>query len=238
MQVKTKALVLSTLKYQDKSLIVRCYTQEMGIQSFFVRNAFTKSKSGLSIAYFQPLTLLEIGFDFKNKGGLEYFKEVRLSHPYQTICYDFSKSNIAIFLSEILSNSIREEQIEESLFTFLEASLLWLDTHDSIANFHLLFLVELTKFLGFYPDCTGMEKAYFNCIDGRFSNYYDVGAIEKQETILFRRLLQHSFLKDQRIFNGKERNVLVDVLMGYYELHLSDFRKPKSLDVLKEVFSN
>lgn len=238
MLVKTKALVLSTLKYQEKSLIVKCYTQEMGVQSFFVRNAFTKSKSGLSIAYFQPLTLLEVGFDFKNKGGLEYFKEVRLAQPYKTISYDFSKSSIAIFIAEILSNSIKEEQTEESLFLFLEAAMLWLDTHESIANFHLIFLVELTKYLGFYPDCSRMEKRYFNTIAGGFSDYFEVGAVEEQETLLFKRLLQHSFSKEQRIFNGRERNILVDLLLIYYDLHLSDFRKPKSLDVLKEVFSN
>lgn len=237
MFIKSKALVLSALKYQDKSLIVKCYTQEAGLQSFFVRNAFTKSKSGLSIAYFQPLTLLEIGFDFKNKGGLEYFKEVRLGHPYQTISYDFSKSSIAIFISEILSNAIREEQTENSLFLYLETALLWLDTEEMIANFHLIFLIELTKFLGFYPDCTAMEKEFFNCVEGRFSNVWEDGAIEKQETVLFKKLLQHSFSKDQRLFNGRERGILLEVLMKYYKLHLSDFRKPKSLEVLKELFS-
>lgn len=237
MYLKTKALVLNTLKYQDKSLIVRCYTQEKGILSFFVRNAFSKSKAGINIAYFQPLTLLEITMDFKDKQGLEYFKEVRLSQPYSSISHDFSKSTIVIFLSEILSNSLKEGQVEESLYTFLETALLWLDTQENIANFHLLFLMELTKYLGFYPDLTALDKTFFNSIEGRFSNSYDVGAFEENETRLFKKLLGHSFVADQRIFNSKERHVLLGLLMQYYQQHLHDFKKPKSFDVLKEVFA-
>jgi DNA repair protein RecO (recombination protein O) len=33
-------------------------------------------------------------------------------------------------------------------FDFLEAALLWLDNHDEI-NFHLILMLETTKYLGF-----------------------------------------------------------------------------------------
>lgn len=238
MQLKTKALVLSALKYQDKSLIVKCYTQELGIQSFFVRNAFSKKAKGLNSAYFQPLTLLEVTSDFKNKGGLAYFKEVRLAHAYRTLSVDFSKSSIALFIAEIIANVIREQETDPKLFLFLETALLWLDTHEQVANFHLLFLVDLSKFIGFYPDCTRMEKKYFNMLAGGFSDYFDEGCLEEDDTQLLKKLLGHSFSKDQQIFNGKERKRLLDIWMRYYELHSTEFRKPKSLEVLKEVFAN
>jgi DNA repair protein RecO (recombination protein O) len=57
MQVKTKAIVISSIKFQEKSLIVKCFTQSHGLKSYFVRDFVGKSNQ--KIAYFQ-LTILEI----------------------------------------------------------------------------------------------------------------------------------------------------------------------------------
>ena len=142
MQVKTKAIVISSIKFQEKSLIVKCFTQSDGLKSYFVRNAFSGSKSsrslGTKIAYFQPLTILEIEAVHKNKGTLENFKEIKISTPFQSIHSDIYKSTIVMFVSEILHHSIHEEEKNESLFSFLETALLWLDHHDEIANFNFI----------------------------------------------------------------------------------------------------
>ena len=81
MLVKTKAIVISALKYQEKSLIVKCFTETDGLKSYFVRDAFSNRKSNQKIAYFQPLTILEIEAVHKNKGTLENFKEIKLATP-------------------------------------------------------------------------------------------------------------------------------------------------------------
>ena len=152
MQVKTKAIVISSLKYQEKSLIVKCLTHSDGLKSYFVPNAFSTKKGNQKIAYFQPLSILEIEASHKNKGSLEHFKEIKLAHAYKNIPNDIIKSTIVLFLSEILHYSIHEEEKNESLFDFLESALLWLDAHDEMANFHLILMLEMTKFFGFYPD--------------------------------------------------------------------------------------
>jgi DNA repair protein RecO (recombination protein O) len=161
MFIKTKAIVLSALKYQEKSLIVKCYTLHHGIQSYFVPSAFSSKKANQRIAYFQPLNSLEIEATYKNKGTLEHFKEVKLAYVYQSICTDIVKSTVVLFLSEILHHSILEEEKNEKLFTFLETALLWLDAHEEAANFHLIVLLELTKHLGFYPDTTEIDFPFF-----------------------------------------------------------------------------
>lgn len=97
MIVKTKAIVLSSLKYQEKGLITKCYTQQEGVKTYFVPNAFSGKKSNQKIAYFQPLTLIEIEANHKNKGTLEHFKEIKLAFAYQTINNDVYKSTIVIF---------------------------------------------------------------------------------------------------------------------------------------------
>ncbi len=102
-------------------------------------------------AYFQPLSILEIEAVHKNKGTMENFKEIKIATPFQTLHSDIFKSTIVMFISEILHHSIHEEEKNEALFTFLETALHWLDNHDQIANFHLILMLEITKYLGFYP---------------------------------------------------------------------------------------
>ncbi|MEO4007105.1 MULTISPECIES: DNA repair protein RecO [unclassified Flavobacterium] len=236
MLVKTKAIVLSSIRFQEKSLIVKCFTQSDGLKSYFVQSAFSGKKSNQKIAYFQPLTLLEIEASHKNKGTLERFKEVKLATPYTSVNVDVVKSTIVIFISEMLHNCIREEEQNENLFAFLETALLWLDTHDEVANFHLMLLMEITKFLGFYPDVSNDEHAFFEMTEGMFVPFHGITCLTEHETLLFKKLKELKFDSNQKIFNGKERQILLKILLDYYAFHFDGFKKPRSLEVLKEVF--
>ncbi|WP_293875584.1 DNA repair protein RecO [Flavobacterium sp.] len=237
MLVKTKAIVLSSLKYQEKSLIVKCLTQSDGLKSYFVLNAFSAKKASQKIAYFQPLSILEIEASHKNKGTLEHFKEIKLAHAYQSISTNIVKSTIILFLSEIIHHSIREEEKNENLFLFLESALLWFDAHDDVANFHLILMLEMSKFLGFYPDITAIEFNFFDIKEGIFTNLTGTNCWNEHETAMFKKLLYLKFDSDQKIFAGTERQILLKMLLSYYTTHLDGFKKPKSLDVLKEVFA-
>ena len=237
MLVKTKAIVFSSLKYQEKSLIVKCFTLSDGLKSYFVQSAFSGRKNNQKIAYFQPLTILEIEAKHKNNGTLEHFKEIKLAHAYQTINTDIVKSTIIIFLSEILHHSIHEEEKNEDLFVFLESALLWLDTHNEASNFHLILLLEITKFLGFYPDISEMNYPYFETKEGVFTLFLGTSCLSEHETHLFKKLIDLKFDDNQKTFAGVERQILLKILLDYYAIHLDGFKKPKSLDVLKEVFS-
>jgi DNA repair protein RecO (recombination protein O) len=237
MQIKTKAIVISSLRYQERSLIVKCFTLSDGLKSYFVPNAFSAKKSSQKIAYFQPLTILEIEANHKNKGTLEHFKEIKLATAYHSISTDIIKSTIAIFVSEILHHSIHEEEKNEDLFIFLEAALLWLDTHDETANFHLILLIEITKFLGFYPDVSNIEGNYFDTLEGSFTPFLGINCLTEHETFLFKKLIGLKFDGNQKVFNAVERQILLKILLNYYQSHLHGFKKPKSLEVLREVFS-
>jgi DNA repair protein RecO (recombination protein O) len=237
MQVKTKAIVLSALKFQEKSLIVKLFTLSDGLKSYFVRDAFSGRKGNHKIAYFQPLTLLEIEAVHKNKGTLENFKEIKISHPYATIASDISKSTMVMFLSEMLHHSIHEEEANPDFFSFLETAFLWLDTNNQIANFHLILLMEATKFLGFYPENSNPDYAFFEMREGIFVLFETVTCLNNSNSYLLKKLLELRFDSTQVLFNSKERQELLKIIIDYYALHLDGFRKPKSLEVLMEVFS-
>lgn len=237
MQIKTQAIVLSAIKFQEKSLIVKCFTQSDGLKSYFIPSAFSSKKSNQKIAYFQPLNILEIEANHKNKGTLEHFKEVKLAYTYQNIHIDIVKSSMVLFLSEVLHNSIFEEEKNEDLFAYIETSLMWLDTHDTISNFHLIFLLQLTKFLGFYPQMQETEATYFEMIDGVFSPFQGTSCLNEYETQLLKKLIQLRFEDTHKNFHKEERQVLLKIILEYYSIHLQGFKKPNSLEVLKEIFS-
>jgi len=237
MLVKTKAIVISSLKYQEKSLIVKCFTLSDGLKSYFVRDAFSSRKSSQKIAYFQPLTILEIEAMHKNKGTLEHLREIKIASPYKSIHSDVLKSTIAMFISEILHHSIHEEEKNEALFEFLETALQWFDHHDETVNFHLIMLLETSKYLGFYPDISDMQATYFEMTEGVFTNFHAISSLNEHETQLFRKLIGLRFDSDRKTFHVSERQALLKILIDYYSFHLDGFKRPKSLEVLKEVFS-
>ena len=237
MQQKTKAIVISSLKYADTSLIVNCYTEECGIRSYLLKGILTSKRGKLKKAFFQPLTQLEIEAIHNNKGHLNSIKEARILHPYKTLHTDIIKQSISLFLSEILNSSLKEEEANKNLYQFLETTFIWLDTNDKIANFHLLFLIHLTKYLGFYPDIN-FDMPYFDLIEGKFtqkpsSNYF----IQSPLIIQFKTLLGTNFdVLPNVSLTSLQRQEILEFLIQYISLHLQTFRTPKSLLILQELF--
>ncbi len=237
--IKTKAIVLSSLKYGDTSLIVRCFTLEDGLRSYLLRGILNSKKGKIKSAYFQPLTQLNIEANHNNKGNLNSIREVHIVNPYKNIYTTIFKQTIVLFLSEILSSTIQEEEANEGLFSFLETSFIWLDTNDKTANFHLLFLLNLTKFLGFYPDISNINSNYFNLIEGNFmESTTEKEVVFGDNLVQFKKLLGTNFDSIESIkFNQQERQQVLQIIIRYFELHLDGFRRPKSLKVLETVFN-
>lgn len=236
--VTTKAIVFNAIKYSDSSLIVKCFTFEDGLRSYLIRGILKSKKGKLKTAYFQPLSQLELVVNHKNNTTLNSIREARVYHPYNTIHTSIIKQTILLFLSEVLSSIIQEEEQNQSLYTYLETALIWFDTHDENANFHLVFLLNLTRFLGFYPDTSNSDDAVFNLMEGSFTNStYDKLILKNEKLNLFKRVLGINFdTINQVFFSKKERQIVLRIIIHYFELHLEGFRKPKSLDILETVF--
>lgn len=236
MLIKTKAVVLNAFRYQEKSLIVKCFTKDFGLKTYFVKNAFSKRNKNFNSAYFQPLNQLHIEAFHKEKGTMEYLREIKLTYAYQSIPFDFYKNSIGIFLAEILSNSIKVEQSDSTLYLFIETALVWLDEHDFNADFHLWFLLNLSKYLGFFPDTSNKTAVFFNPIEGCYTDVNTPDCYTKYESHLFRKLCAISIQNSELRFTNEERRVVLKLLLTYYDLHLVGFKKVKSLEILPELF--
>ena len=237
---KTKAIVLSKIKYSDYDLIVKCYSENYGVIKFLLKGVLRNKKGKLKAAYFQNLSQLQLEVSVKPNRDLQYVKEVKPHVIYTTLQTDIIKSTIAMFLAEILSNVLHEEESNESLYSFLETTLQWLDTGHEHVNFHLLFLLKLTKYLGFYPDIQESYKPYFNLRAGKFEDQpSDLYSISGENLVLLKQLLGTGFdaLSSIKI-NSTQRQFLLNQILSYFELHLDSFKKPKSLEVFHQVFTN
>lgn len=242
--VKTRAIVLHTIKYGDSSLVVKMFTEDAGMQSFMVKGVYGK-KSKMKAAMFQNMTLLEIVADVGND-SLGFVKELSLSHCYKTIPFDIKKTTILIFISELLSKSISESETDTELFNFIYDSMIWLDeATSSYANFPLFFSMQLSKYLGFFPNIdTYSEGLCFDLLGGNFKRWNnDIYQIDAELSKIFFLISRLSLLKDTytdsaatRLYDLNSRRKLLDAIVTYYKLHADNVREIKSVEVLREVF--
>lgn len=239
MLVTTNAIVLSKLKYNDNDLIVKCYTQQLGVISIILRGVLKSKKGNSKVAYFQLLSQLQLVVDYKNNRTLHTVKETKLSYIYSSLHSNVLKSSIVMFLAEVLSNALREEEQNETLFSYIETTLQWLDTNSEYSNFHLFFLLNLTKYLGFYPQVSNIDADFFNLSDGKFENKkLDKYSISGENLILLKQLLGITFDDLSLVkINAKQRQSFLSMILLYFELHLGSFKTPKSLQIFNQVFS-
>ncbi|TRO67274.1 DNA repair protein RecO [Christiangramia sabulilitoris] len=238
MLIQTKAIIISALKYAEADLIVKAYTLSDGLCTYMLKGVLKSKKGKFKASMFQSLTQLDIVANHRGGGKMEYLKEARVIGNYQTLHTHPVKQAMSMFLAEMLRNTIQEEESNEPLFQYLEYSLGVLDTSERIANFHLLFLLNLTRYLGFQPETEWRDLPVFNLLDGVFqeisTNDY---CIEGKNVDLLKSLLGTDFDALANIkLNQTSRNDFLNMLLLYYSLHIEGFRKPKSLSVLNEIF--
>jgi DNA repair protein RecO (recombination protein O) len=239
---KMTGIVLHSLKYNDSSRIVDIYTDLHGRGSFIV--AVPKSrKAAVKPAIFQPLAIIDFEADVRPGGGLTRVRDAKVNVPFGSIPYDPVKSAIAMFVAEFLYRTLREEEENVPLFTFLIYSLTWLDEcAGRFANFHLVMLMRMSRFLGFYPnldsysdgDLFDLQSATFVSSAPLTHSFY----IDANETRALRQLMRLNY-DTMSLFamNRSQRARCLSIIMDYYRLHLPEFPRLKSLDVLQELFS-
>jgi DNA repair protein RecO (recombination protein O) len=237
--VTTNAIVIGTKKYGEADLIVTCFTASDGIKTYMLRGILKSKKGKIRASHFQLLTQLEIEASHKNKGTLEYLKDAKIALHYQTLHTDVVKSCLVMFLSEILIATIREEEKNDRLYHFLSRSLVLLDHAEEYGNFHIYFLLQLSSYLGFYPDDTNKDLHYFNLQDGLFQDEVTNIYCEKGPFINnFKAFFGIKFDAAMRIkLTKSQRSSVLNLLLLYYQLHLQGFKKPKSLEILQQLFN-
>lgn len=237
---KTRGIVFKTTNYSESSVVVQIFTEKFGLQSYLI-NGIKRPKSKIKLNSLQSLHLLEMIVYHKPSGNIQRVSELRHQPVFQQIPYDIVKSSITMFLNEVLYKSLKQHESDEVLFEFLFHAIEILDSMtQGLANFHVYFLLRLTRFLGFYPDITNSSATYFDLKSGVYSDLHPPHSyiLEPPYTALWTQVLNANFdtLHDLKI-SPSERRVLLEKVLDYYALHTEGFGKVKSLEVLEEVLA-
>ena len=237
-----RGIVLRTVKYGDNSMIVDLFTEGRGRLSFMASTSRTK-RSVRNVSFWQPLSMVEFSVELRPNGGkLPRPNDVRIYYNYTDLPFSPVKSTLSLFLAEFLSAALREEKENPSLYRYIESSLQWLDMVESagaMANFHLAFLMHLSRFIGIYPNLERPDR-YFDLLAGSYCDRQPPHAhfLRRQEAqalpVLFR--MDYPTLHIFR-FSRQERMRILQVLNEYYRLHVPNFPELKSLEVLQEFYS-
>ncbi|MDQ8004657.1 MAG: DNA repair protein RecO [Pedobacter sp.] len=241
MLYKTRGIVLKTINYNESSVVVQVFTEKFGIQSYLV-NGVKKAKAKIPINFLQPLHLLDMVVYHKQNTQIQRVSEARPMPMFKSIPYNVIKNTIVQFLNEVLYKSIRQQHVDEQLFEYLYNAISWFDESEELSvNFHLSFLMKLTRFLGFAPQPqTRPDQKYFDLQEGNFTSLSPMHPYftddEQGNSLLL--LLNTSIKKINEVrFTNAYRRLLLDKILIYYQLHTASFGQVKSHQILEEVLS-
>ncbi len=238
---KTKAIALHTVKYGDNSLIAYVYSESHGRLSLMVHSAYGKQKSSGKAVFFQPLNILNLVYYHRGNQTLCKLKEVSTEVTFSTIPFDPVKRAIALFIGEVVYRTIREEEANPTMFSFLLNSIQLLDVmHSGISNFHLIFLAQLTRYLGFFPGNQWNDSTpIFDYKNGLFVYAEPAHPLyfNKEKSKLIGLILSTPFHDAETLkLNHKVRGQIIDNLLAYYQVHIESVSGIKSLPILSQVF--
>lgn len=239
MEERTRAVVLHQQRCAGEKAVVWLYTEKRGAMAFVAKMQHQR-RSHSHATLLRALNILDVTYDFRPKSKFQKFGEIRVSQHYHSLPYDPMKGTLALFLGEILYYGLRNEVKNELLFQYLCHGLSWLDNcQRGVANFHLVFLMRLTRFLGFWPNVDDwFPGAYYDLQNCRYTKTQPPpgASLFPEEAAILPVMLRMNFNSMHLFrFNRLQRQQFIDAVMRYYRLHLPEFPEPKSAQVLRDV---
>lgn len=200
------------------------FTELFGLRSYIVNGVRSSSKtSGSKIALYQPLTLLDLVVYHRESANINRIKEVKCLYPYKAIASDVRKSTLCMFLNEVLNKTVKEESHADEVFEFMYQSLLALDKMETgIENFHIVFLLKLSKYLGFEPQ-NAHELLGHKMVDAD---------TEK----MLGEFIGCNFNSSPTLSLTMRRDVL-ECILKFYGEHIETFGEVRSVQILRDVLS-
>ena len=230
-------IVIKIIQCTGTKYIVKGYSRECGILSFVT---YISKKQRLNKSWFQPLMQIEIECSKKNKNTLSRIKQVKPLKVYHHIYRDIRKQVMVMFLSEILDICLQEKEQNQPLYSFISRYICILDSiadPEKFESFHMVFMAELTKFLGFYPNVAKYPQfAYFDMRAGHCVKKKPLHKFYLKNIFLnlLARVLNQNIENIDR-FAYREKQYLTKIMITYYQLHVDNFTTPKSILVIKDV---
>lgn len=225
--MKDSGYLLSYVRYGDNDVILHCFTKTNGFQSFFVRGIYSaKSKKK---AYLAPLNELVFTISEQNKAKLPNIKKIEQVKSID--CGDVRTASVVFFIAEFLYQVLKSETRQEMIYASISDFLSHLEAENYQSYY--AFMINFLAIQGIAP-LVG-EGNFLNpemgCFEHQLFHQYFNEEVSK---------LWKAFLIQDDVYSIKIKNHLkadfLDTILLYYAHHFPDFKFPKSLEVLKEIF--
>lgn len=226
MIVQTPAVVLKSFPYGDTSLVVRCFTRDMGKVSLIARGARSK-KSPLG-AYLQPMSYLELVFYHKTTRELQTISKVSFLGSWPAILDDLKKISYGLAVVELTDKTQRDHDAHQDLFDLLVEVLTTINQRQERLNLVFwYFQVRLLSSLGFRPNLYDRELIGFTLPDP---------AAGPNSRLLIEALLEHDLasLPDLPV-TARDRKAIAEYLNAQMRYHFENITELQSLKVLKQI---
>ena len=235
----SKAIVLSSIPYSESSIICKLYTEEFGLKSYIVRSA-KKKNSPTPTSHFQPLNIIEFEAYNSLKSQLDTIKNSTLVLENQDLRFSIIKNTLTFFLAEVIHLSLKEANPNKELFDYLfnQIHLLKNSKDEDLAEFHLYFMIQFAEHLGLAPmDNYSSTAVSFNPSLGLFSENVEAENFNAELSFQLHSLISNcKEKKHQRICKNKiERNLLLDALIVFYSIHITNHQPIKSHKILTTI---
>lgn len=231
MNYESRAIALLNHKYGEGAVIAKVFTEEYGLKSFSVkRNKSKKSKN--KILLLDKMNLLTINAKNNSKKEIQYLSEINLAYAYQNT--SLKNKLIRLFIAEVLSKALIDSERNINLFQFVWNTNTQIDNLENVNNnFCIIFLIQLSEFLGISPSTENIDLPYFNLNSGNFTNIKNKNEeIIKGEVVnYFKRLI----IKENVIIPYQSRQELIKILFRYYSIHHINLSNIKSYEVIESL---
>ena len=231
MNYESRAIALLNHKYGEGAVIAKIFTEEYGLKSFSVkRNKSKKSKN--KILLLDKMNLLTINAKNNSKKEIQYLSEINLAYAYQNT--SLKNKLIRLFIAEVLSKALIDSEKNINLFQFIWNTNTQIDNLENVNNnFCIIFLIQLSEFLGISPSTENIDLPYFNLNSGNFTKIKNKNEeIIKGEVInYFKRLI----IKENVIIPYQSRQELIKILFRYYSIHHINLSNIKSYEVIESL---
>ena len=248
MLTKSQIIVLHTIKHGDTGIVVQCYSSTAGRCALYFR---ASSKNRVSASLLHKLNILDVVTYSNGSQSMPTIKEISAPYRIAAIRSDICKSSIAIFISELLGRTVREEEANPHLYSFLSSSIQILEhIEHGVPNFHIHFITHLCKMLGFMPmDNYSSSTPIFDMATAKFTfapagYVYGTQMLGPEESQLLHALLNTPSTNLEKLFcgsqelkiNGEARLAYTKRMIEYISHHIGNNIEIKSLDILHQIF--
>jgi len=222
-----EVFLLSYTKYGDHDAVLHCFCRENGFESFFAKGIYApKNKKK---AFLFPLNELLLYTSDKKKNIQNVMKIEQKSTELFTS--DIRKNSILFFISDLLNQVLRNENQNRNIYSEISLFLsqLQMDNFQS----HLIFIFRLLKQQGLQPLFS--NKTYLNPESGNFEDIESHHFFNKDISAIWKELIVSQNPYEIKLSRFGKQNFL-DSILVYFHYHFTDFREPKSLEIIKEIF--